>query len=95
MAKHGLITYKDDENKRTCGVCIQAKMTKKPFPKVERNSELLDLVYSDMCELNDILTRWGNKYFIIFKDDYLKYTYFYLIKYKDQAFQMFKTTNQK
>lgn len=90
MAKHGLISYKNAETK-TCEVCIQAKMTKRPFPKVERNSELLDLVHSDICELNGMLTRGGNRYFITFIDDYSKFTYVYLMKHKDQAFQMFKT----
>ena len=33
MAKHGLISYKDEDTK-TCEICIQAKMSKKPFPKV-------------------------------------------------------------
>ena len=90
MAKHGLISYKD-EDKKTCEVCIQVKMTKKPFPKAERNTTLLDLVHSDICELNGILTRGGNRYFITFIDDHSKYTYVYLMKHKDQAFQMFKT----
>jgi len=47
-------------------------------------------VYSNICELNDILTRGGNMYFITFIDDCSKYTYVYLIKHKYQAFQMFK-----
>ena len=66
------------------------KCEKRSFPKVERNSELLDLVHSDICELNGILTRGGNRYFITFIDDHSRYTYVYLMKHKDQAFQMFK-----
>ena len=83
MAKHNLISYKI-EDKRTCEICIQAKMTrKKAFPKVERNTNLLELLHSNICELNDI---WGgNRYFITFIDDYSKYTYVYLMKHKDQA----------
>jgi hypothetical protein len=64
MAKHNLISYKI-EDKRICEICIQAKMTKKAFPKVERNISLLELVYFDICELNGILTRGGNRYFDI------------------------------
>ena len=40
MAKHNLISYKI-KNKRTCEISIQAKMTRKAFPKVERNISLL------------------------------------------------------
>jgi len=58
-------------------------MTKRAFSKVERNINLLELVHSNICELNDILTRGGNRYFTTFIDDYSKYTYIYLMKHKD------------
>ena len=34
-------------------------MTKKPFPKAERNTQILDLKHFDICEYNGILTRRG------------------------------------
>ena len=89
MAKHGLINY-DQDSMQTCEVCIQAKMTKKPFPKVERTTCLLELVHTDICELNGMLTRGGNKYFITFIDDFTKFTCVYLMRNKDHAFDMFK-----
>ena len=89
MSKHGLISFKDNVEKR-CETCIQAKMTRLPFPKAERNNELLDLVHSDVCEFNGFLTRGGNKYFITFIDDYSRYVYVYLMKTKDESFHMFK-----
>ena len=45
-------------------------MTKKPFPKNERTSKLLEIIHSDICELNGHLTRGGNRYFITFIDDH-------------------------
>jgi transposase InsO family protein len=89
MCKHGYISYQHN-NKEKCEVCIQAKMTKKPFPKVERNSQLLELVHSDICEINGILTRGGKRYFITFIDDYSRFTYVYLLRTKDEAFGKFK-----
>lgn len=56
MSKHGLISYNHNHSAK-CEICIQAKMTKKPFPRTNRNSKLLELVHSDVCELNDVLTR--------------------------------------
>ena len=88
MSKHGLISCKNDVNDK-CDVCIQAKMTRKPFPSIERTSKILELVHFDICELNGVLTR-GNRYFIIFIDDHSRFTYVYLMKTKDQAFDMFK-----
>ena len=64
-------------------------MTKKSFPKVNRNSQLLELVHSDICELNGILNRGGNRYFITFIDDCSRYTYVYLMRSKDEAFNKF------
>jgi hypothetical protein len=66
--------------------CIQAKMTKKSFPEVNRNSQLLELVHSDICELNGILTKGGNRYFITFIDDCSRYIYIYiyLMRSKDE-----------
>ena len=89
LVKHGLISCKIDEFNK-CEICVKSKMVKKPFHSVERSSNLLDLVHSDICELNGILTRGGNRYFITFIDDCSRYTYVYLLKHKDDAFGVFK-----
>ena len=60
MHKHGYLSIKDDIKKDKCELCAQAKIIKKPFPKVERNTQILDLVHSDICEFNGILTRGEN-----------------------------------
>ena len=43
-------------------------MTKKPFPSVERNTQLLELIHFDIYELNGELTRGGKRYFITLKN---------------------------
>ena len=65
-------------------------MIKKPFPSVERSSNLLDLIHSDLCELNGVLTRDGKRYFLTFIDDFSRYTYVFLLKHKDETFDAFK-----
>lgn len=60
MSKEGMISY-DNVHQSKCEICIEAKMCKKPFPKSERNTKLLELIHSDICELNGILTRGGNR----------------------------------
>ena len=85
MAKHNLISYKI-KDKKTREIFIEPNMIRKAFSKVKRNKNLLELVNSNICELNNILIRGGNKYFITFINYYLKYTYVYLIKHKDQTF---------
>ena len=89
MSKHGMISYKHDDEKKY-EICIQAKMTKKPFSKSNRNSIMLELVHSDVCELNGVFTRIGKRYFITFIDDFSRFTYVYLMRNKDESFDIFK-----
>ena len=89
MSKHDLISCNNYDHEK-CEICIQAKLTKKPFPKAERNTQLLDLVHSDICEYNGVLTRGGKRYFITFIDDCSRFTYVYLLRTKDEAFDVFK-----
>ena len=70
-------------------------MTKKPFPKAERNTQLLDLVHSDICEYNVVLTIGRKRYFITFIDDCSCYIYVYFLRTKDVAFDMFKLYKAK
>ena len=89
MCKHGYISYQHDNNNK-CEVCIQAKMTKKSFPRVERNSQLLELVHSDIYEINGMLTKGRKRYSITLIDDYSLFTYLYLLRTKDEDFGKFK-----
>nr|GEW64878.1 hypothetical protein [Tanacetum cinerariifolium] len=57
MLKQGIISY-NGEHKDKCEICVQAKMKRKHFLKVDRQSEL---VHSDICELNGQLTRGENR----------------------------------
>ena len=54
MFKHDLISCKYDSHEN-CEMCIQAKMIKKSFPKVERNTQILDLIHYDIWEYNGVL----------------------------------------
>ena len=60
------------------------------FKRVERNTKVLDLIHSVICDLKFAPTRGGNKYFITFVEDCTKYCYVYLLKSKDEAMDKFK-----
>ena len=49
-------------------------MTEKHFSKLDRNSIMPELVHSDVYELNGVLTRGGERYFITFIDDFSRFT---------------------
>ena len=59
--------------KHKCETCVETKLTRSSFQNVERHTEPLDLIHSDICDLKFVKTRGGNKYFITFVDDNTKY----------------------
>nr|KAJ0208754.1 hypothetical protein LSAT_V11C400162950 [Lactuca sativa] len=89
MQTKGMLKY-DSKDFEKCETCVKSKFTKKPFPSVKRNTSLLELIHSDICELNGILTRGGKRYFITFCDDFSRYLHVYLLRSKDEAFDAFK-----
>jgi transposase InsO family protein len=71
---------------------VQFKQLRKPHKAVEaRNLAPLDLIHSNLCEMNGILTKGGKQYFITFIDDSTRFCYVYLLKSKDEALHYFKT----
>jgi transposase InsO family protein len=58
--------------------------------KEARNLAPLDLIHSDLCEMNDVLTKGGKKYFMTLIDDSTRFCYVYLLKTKDEAMHYFK-----
>ena len=50
----------------------------------------LELIHSDLCEMNGVLTKGGKKYFMTLIDDCTRYCYIYLLKSKDEALHYFK-----
>jgi transposase InsO family protein len=75
-----------------CQSFVQAKQPWKPLKSLEvkRNLAPLDLVHSDLCEMNGLLTRGGKRYFMTFIDDASLFCYIFLLKSKDEALHYFK-----
>ena len=74
-----------------CQVCVQAKQPRKSHKTAEvRNLAPLELIHSDLCEMNGVLTKGGKKYFMTLIDDSTRYCYVYLLKTKDEALTYFK-----
>ena len=92
MSRLELIPKFDIIKGSKCQSCVQAKQPRKPFKSLEekRNMAPLDLIHLDLCEMNGLLTRGGNRYFITFIDDATRFCYIYLLKTKDEALHDFK-----
>ena len=51
---------------------------------------MVELIHSNLCEFERILTCGGNRYIITFIDNFSKYTTVYLLKNKSDAFENFQ-----
>jgi transposase InsO family protein len=51
----------------------------------------LELIHSDICEMNGVLTKAEQRYFMAMIDDTSRYCYVYLLKTKYEALNYFKT----
>ncbi|GKB51561.1 zinc finger, CCHC-type containing protein [Tanacetum coccineum] len=68
MSKTGLIPAFDMDTKK-CKTCMLNKITKKPFQNVKRETEVLELIYSDLCDLHATPSLGNKKYLVTFIDD--------------------------
>ena len=72
-----------------CETCVESKLTRSSFHNIERNTEPLELIHSDTCDLKYVQTRGGKKYFVTFIEDCTRYWYGYLLRSKDEALEKF------
>lgn len=77
--------------KGACSICEEGKSHRPPFPnqQIRRASQKLELIYTYIC--GPMYTRLlnGSKYFILFIEDFHRYTWVYFMKMKSKAFQLF------
>ena len=87
----GLLESLDYESLGACEPCLMGKMTKTPFSgTVERATELLEIIHTDVCGPMSVEARGGYRYFLTFTDDLSRYGYIYLMKHKSETFEKFK-----
>ncbi|RVX04841.1 Retrovirus-related Pol polyprotein from transposon RE1 [Vitis vinifera] len=74
-----------------CSSCQLAKSHRLPTHLSSFHaSKPLELVYTDIWGPASVTSTSGAKYFILFVDDYSRYTWLYLLQSKDQALPIFK-----
>jgi len=75
----------------TCEVCLQGKMSRRPFPKKsERESNLGDLIHSDICGPMRVISNGKSRYFMTFIDDHSGWCKVRFIEHKNQALKEFE-----
>ena len=57
---------------------------------MERDSDLLEIIHTDVCDPMSVEGRSGYRYFLTIVDDLSRYRYIYLMKHKSKTFEKFK-----
>ncbi|KAK1407693.1 hypothetical protein QVD17_39315 [Tagetes erecta] len=84
-----------DMHRNKCHTCKLTKITRKPFKDVNRDSKVLDLIHSDLCDFHSTPSLGNKKYVITFIDDASRFCYVYLLHSKDEALDKFKIYKQE
>ena len=72
-------------------LCLLGKMTKTPFfGTMERATDLLEIIHTDVCGPMSVDACGGYRYFLIFTDDFSRYEYVYLLKNESEIVERFK-----
>ncbi|GKB84192.1 putative RNA-directed DNA polymerase [Tanacetum coccineum] len=73
-----------------CEVCHRAKQTREPYPLSDHKSKNLgDLVHLDLWGPYRVTSREGYKYFLTIVDDFSRVVWVYLVKTKNEVFDVF------
>lgn len=76
---------------RLCSTCQLGKSTHFTLPRVHKSSSnVLDLIYTDIWGSSPILSSDGYHYFVIFVDDFSRYTWFYPMSLKSDIHSIFE-----
>ena len=87
----GILESLDYESLDACEPCLLGKMTKTPFfGTMERASDLLEIIHTDVCGPMNIKACSRYHYFLTFIDDLSRYGDIYLMKHKSETFEQFK-----
>ena len=79
-----------DVNKVDCQSCQLAKLHALPFNNNDCISQApFDLVHSYIWGLAPTTTMGGSRYFVIFVDDFSRYTWIYLLKNQSELQQVY------
>jgi len=71
---------------KVLNVCVESKQHHKPYKAdAVRDLATLELIHSNLCEMNGELAKGEKWYFMAFINDCTRFCYVYLLKSKDKA----------
>jgi hypothetical protein len=75
----------------SCNDCILGKMRSLPFEqRTMFSSKIFEIVHSDVWGPAPVVSKGGFSYYVIFVDDFSRYSWIYFLKFKHEVFSCFK-----
>lgn len=75
----------------SCEVCFKGKQTRSRIPKTrtQHSTHILELIHTDITRPFRVTLLGGARYFLVFVDDFSKYTFVYFLSEKSECFTKF------
>lgn len=87
----GLGLFKDQLHSAQCHGCLQGKMCRTTFPSKRTKTRCVgELIHSDVCGPMQVTTPIGERYYVVFKDDFSGWCEIKLLKKKSEVSNAFK-----
>ena len=72
---------------------MKSKYAEHSYKSVERNSNPLELIYTDICDMKSTPSRGGKMYLITFIDNCIRNDYVHLLDDKDESIETSRQYN--
>lgn len=90
------VEFTTKTNEFRCDICDKNKIHTQPFkPSKNRETEVLNLIHSDICDPMNVESLGGSKYFVTFIDDFSRYTEVVMLRQRSDVLKAFKNYKRK
>ena len=89
ISAYGLPMFSGNKFK-SCDACMSSKSHRLPYSiSSHQTSKALEIIHSDLWGPSPVISHAGNRYYVMFIDDFTRYTWLYPLKLKSDVFQGF------
>ena len=89
ISTYGLPTFSINKTP-SCDACSKSKSHRLPYAQsIHRTFKPLEIIHSDLWGPSPIVSHLGHRYYVIFIDDFTRYTWLYPLKLKSDVLSVF------
>lgn len=84
ILKKNNVSFQEIDSK-ICESCLKGKIHRFPYPASDNvSTRTCEIIHADTCGPMEVTSVGGSKYFLLFKDNYSKYSMVYFVENKDE-----------